>query len=185
MNDNRYNGSNEPIFLNIIVYGLLTILITVLQTTLMPRLTLFGVFPDLVITAVCCVAIYRGENTAAIFGLAAGLVVEAVGSVGVSLAPLFYVFVGYICGRVGANARNNTLFFAYLIALPFVCLSRTALTFINLHIGYWGSIEYGKMFLNILLPEFLYTLLAAFPVFAVVKLFELPIPNKRKRGTMY
>ena len=171
--------------MKIIVYGLLTVLSAVLQTTLMPRLCLFGVFPDIVIAAVCCVGIYDGENSAALFGLFCGLAVTALGSVGVSVEPLVYVLVGYFCGRVGYNARYNRRFLAYLLSMPVVCLIRTLISFINFHIQYFGSIEYGRLFLNILLPEFCYTLIIAVPVFVLVWLFVLPIIKRQDRGDTY
>ena len=185
MNNRSYSTNDAPVFLKIIVYGFLTVLLVVLQTTLMPRLCLFGVFPDIVIVAVCCVGIYSGENTAALFGFISGLAVTALGSVGVSFEPLFYVFVGYFCGRVGVNARNNRRFWAYLISMPAVCLVRAFISFVNFHIEYFGSIEYGRLFLDNLLPEFCYTLIIAVPVFVLVWLFELPIANRQNRGDMY
>ncbi len=185
MNNGRFSGNDAPIVLKIIVYGLLTVLLAVLQTTLMPRLCLFGVFPDIVIAAICCVGIYSGENTAALFGLVSGLAVTALGSVGVSVEPFCYVLVGYFCGRVGVNARYNRRFWAYLISMPAVCLVRMLISFVNFHIEYWGSIQYSRLFLGYLLPEFCYTLIIAVPVFFLVWLFELPIVSRDNRGDMY
>lgn len=184
MNNERYNGNDAPIILKIIVYGLLTVLLSVLQTTLMPRLCLFGVFPDIIIVAVCCVGIYSGENTAALFGLISGLASTALGSVGVSVEPLFYVFVGYFCGKVGVNARYNRRFWAYVISVPFVCFVRVIISFINFQIEYFKSVEYGRLFLTNLLPEFCYTLIIAVPVFVLVWLFELPL-SRFDKGDLY
>ena len=185
MNNGKYSVNDAPVFLKIIIYGILTVLFAVLQTTLMPRLCLFGVFPDVVIVAVCCVGIYDGERSASLFGLVCGLVVAALGSVGISFEPFVYVLVGYFCGRVGVNARYNRRFLAYLVSLPAVCLVRTLISFINFHIQYFGSIEYLRLFSEILLPEFCYTLIIAVPVFVLVWLFELPILTKTSRRDMY
>ena len=76
--------------LDAFVYGVLLILLTVLQTTFIYRFPIHNVIPDLIVGAVCCVGIYHGEKHAALFGLCAGLFTDALGSVGVSLLPLFY-----------------------------------------------------------------------------------------------
>ncbi|MBR5322005.1 MAG: hypothetical protein IKU48_00465 [Clostridia bacterium] len=173
------------IILDIILYGILGALLAVLQTTLMPRLTVFYAVADIIIGAICCIGIYKGENTAALFGLWAGLCVEALGSTDISLLPLFYTLVGYVCGRIGFNARNNARFAAYLVSLPLLCLSRTAFSFVFHLLRYFGSIDFKMLFVYTLLPEFLYTLVICIPVFILVKALELPIYAIRKRGGLY
>ena len=171
--------------LDIVVYGIFAAIMAVLQTTLMPRIPVYGAIADIVIGAVCCIGIYRGENKAGAFGLFAGLCVDALGTTGVSLLPLFYTLVGYVCGRIGANAREGARFSAYLITIPFVCLARTLFSFLNHIINYFGDIDFGILFLYILLPEFVYTLVVCIPVFVIVKFFEIPIIIARKRGGLY
>ncbi len=171
--------------LDIVIYGILAVLLAVLQTTLMPRLSIYYATADIIIGAVCCIGIYRRENTAALFGLFAGLCAEALGSTGLSLLPLFYTIAGYICGRIGCNARENFRFAAYLVCLPLLCFSRTVFSlFIHL-IKYIGSIDVKMLFLYTLLPEFIYTLIVCIPIFILVKLFEIPIYIIRKRGGLY
>ena len=173
------------IILYTIIYGLLGAFLAVLQTTLMPRLSVFYAVADIIIGAVCCVGIYKGENTSAIFGLWAGLCVEALGSTDISLLPLFYTLAGYVCGRIGFNAKKNAHFAAYLVTIPLLCLSRTAFSLIFHLLRYFESIDYKMLFLHTLLPEFIYTLIVCIPVFIVVKAFELPIYILRKRGGLY
>ena len=173
------------IALNVIIYGILGAILAVLQTTLMPRLFVFYAVADIIIGAVCCVGIYKGENTAALFGLWAGLCVEALGSTDISLLPLFYVLTGYVSGRIGFNAKTNARFAAYLVTLPLLCLSRTAFSFLFHLIRYFESIDFKMLFLHTLLPEFIYTLIMCIPVFILVKVFEFPVYIMRKRGGLY
>ncbi len=173
------------ITLNVIIYGILGAFLAVLQTTLMPRLSVFYAVADIIIGAVCCIGIYKGENTAALFGLWAGLCVEALGSTDVSLLPLFYTLEGYVCGRIGFNAKNNARFAAYLVTLPLLCLLRSAFSFIFHLLRYFESIDFKMLFLHTLLPEFIYTLIVCIPVFIIVKAFEIPIYLIRKRGGLY
>ncbi len=173
------------IVLNTVIYGLLGAFLAVIQTTLMPQLTVYYAVADIIIGAICCIGIYKGENTAALFGLWAGLCVEALGSTNISLLPLFYTLVGYVCGRIGFNAKSNARFAAYLVSIPLLCLSRTAFSFIFHIIIYFESIDYTVLFLHTLLPEFIYTLVVCIPVFILVKVFEYPVYIIRKRGGLY
>ena len=170
-------------FLNIAFYSLLAIVLAVLQTTLLPRFQIYEAFPDLMIGAVCCIGIYRGENTAALFGLLAGLIVESTGNAkGLSLLPLFYTLAGYISGRIGFSAKENARFPAYLVSVPFFCLARTALTVLYHVVRYFKSVDVLQLLLYTALPEFFYTLCLCVPVFFFVKLFDIPLNFIRKRG---
>ena len=139
----------------------------------------------MILGALCCIGIYRGENYAAPIGLFAGLCIDGLGSTGVSLLPLFYTLIGYFCGRVGANTRNGKQFAAYLLTFPLFCLARSAVTFVLNIIFYFGSIEWERFLLRTLLAEYVYTLILCIPVLLLVKLFELPTGFFRKKGGSY
>ena len=173
------------IVLDIFSYGILGALLAVLQTTLMPRLSIYYAVADIIIGAICCIGIYKGENTAALFGLWAGLCVEALGSTNISLLPLFYTFAGYVCGKIGFNAKTNARFAAYLVTLPLLCLSRTAFSLFFHLLRYFESIDFEMLFLYTLLPEFIYTLIVCIPVYIFVKIYEYPLYIIRKRGGLY
>lgn len=168
-----------------IVYGALLILLTVLQTTFIYRYPLHNVLPDLMLGAVCCIGIYRGEKHAALFGLFSGLFTDALGSVGVSLLPLFYTLAGYFCGIVGNNARKQKKFFAFLLCIPALCFFREVISFINQTITYFGSINLKQLLLHTILPEYIYNIIACIFVFLLVKLFDIPLNIARKRGGLY
>ena len=173
---------NAGIIFDITFYGILLVLLSVLQTTLMPRLQIHDVIPDIIVGAVCCIGIYRGDRCAAIFGLIAGLCSDALGNIGLSLLPLFYTIVGFFSGNVGENAREKARFAAFLITIPAVCLARTALSFLYQIISYHQTIKLGQLFLHTLLPEFIYTLCICIPTFLLVRLFDIPLNFLRKRG---
>jgi len=168
---------SAAILLKIIIYALLTATIVILQTSLMPRLSVFGVIPDLLVGAVAAVGVYQGKKTGAVFGLISGLTVEALGGYGLSVLPVLYTFIGLICGIVGDNARPESYFAAYLITLPAVCLSRSLVTILHILIKNRFDIVLDALFLKTVIPEYIYTLLTCIPIFIIVKLFELPIRN--------
>lgn len=171
--------------LDILVYGLLAAFLAVLQTTLIPRIGIFNAFPDLVIGAICCIGIYREEEIAALFGLIAGLAVEALGSTGISVLPLFYMLMGYVCGRVGAGTRENAQISAFVITVPFICVARTVFSLLSHILHYLGTVDLMTLLLYTLLPELIYDLIVCIPVYLIVKFFELPVYIARKRGSLY
>lgn len=167
---------------DILNYTLLAVALTVLQTAFLPRFDIGPALPSLTVGAVCCMGIYRNENYGALFGLVLALFVEAVGSTGISLLPIFYTLVGYVSGKVGENAHENARFSAFLLSVPIVALSNTILSFFYHLLSYGTSIDFKYLLLETLLPELIFTSLLAIPAFLLFKLFDLPLYFARKRG---
>lgn len=178
----KFNIGN---ILDIAAYGILAMLFSVLQTTLVPRFQIFDALPDLLIGVICYLGIYRGEKTAGLFGLFAGLCVDGLGNTGVSFLPLFYTIGGYVCGIVGKVARENAKFVAFLISVPAFSLARTSITFLDFLITNWGNLQFQRFFLYTALPEFISTLLICLIVYFIVKLYDSPLNYIRKRGGLY
>ena len=69
-----------------------------LQTTFFTRFRIFNSVPDLILPMVVAVAISENEKWASIFGLVAGIIIDALSGSALVLLPLLYVLVGYIAG---------------------------------------------------------------------------------------
>lgn len=183
MNKNYTSGIG--IIFDVLVYGLFAIILSILQTTLIPRMHIYDATPDILIGAIAFLGIYRGEKTAALFGLLAGLCVDGLGSVGVSFLPLFYCIGGFICGNVGRAAKENARFAAFLVTIPAFCFFRTLITFVKYLIEYTNTLDFAYYGLYIALPEFVSTLCLCIPVFLVTLLFDSPLQYARKKGWLY
>lgn len=68
------------------------------QTTFCRRFTFFGAVPDLMLPFVIAVAAAEGERWGGVFGLIAAFISEALGGVGLTILPIIYMPVGYVCG---------------------------------------------------------------------------------------
>ena len=117
--------------------GVTLFLLCVVQTTVLGRWQLFGAVPDLMLCAVVLLGYCRGREEGALGGIAAGVFVAALGSVGLTVAPVFYLLVGYVCGFF-ARAVYPKRFLPYLFflgaALPFAAvklLIQACLTYPN------------------------------------------------------
>lgn len=90
-----FDGEN---ILKAVVCGVLLVFFSLIQTTLMARVRPFGSIPDLILPLVCAVAITEKEKWGAVFGIIAAFVIESLGGSTVTILPLLYMPVGYLCG---------------------------------------------------------------------------------------
>ncbi len=142
------------------------ILCFLLQSTVMPALSLAGVVPDLLLILVITVAYTRGRVAGMLTGFAAGLLTDVCFNDMVGLCALFYLCIGYAAGYAQKiyEERDYTLpllmmaageflySFAYYVAY-FLLRSRT---------------EFGYYFVHLILPRMVYTVFAAaflYPLF--------------------
>ncbi len=179
---NKRIGFNIGAIVSFLAYTVLAVLFTVLQTTLVCRYQILDAVADIVIGVIVYLGIYRGEKTAALFGLFIGLCIDGLSGVGVSFLPLFYCLCGFVCATIGSNAKDNAKFAAFLVTIPAVCLSRTVITFIDCLLKYGNTVNYKQFLLSTALPEFLSTLILCLPVFLIVKIYETPLNFARRRG---
>ena len=173
------------IFPDILFYGLLGILLVILQTTLVPRFAIYDATPDIIIGAIAFLGIYRDEKVASIFGLVMGLCVDALTTTGLSFLPLFYCILGFVCGYVGKASKNNARFAAFLVTIPWLSLSRVAITFLYNVINYQAKLDYMRYLTHTAIPELVSTLVLCLPVFLITSIFNLPVSHRGKRGGSY
>ena len=131
--------------------SLLVLLVSVMQVSVFSRFSIFGATPDLVICTVLCVSFFVGRYAGAITGIGAGFFIEAMGSVGISLLPLFYFFLGYLAGHY-ARVTHSKRYTAYLLYLLLTVIFRMIITLTYIVITY-ESFRFWEVFVKILLPE--------------------------------
>lgn len=83
--------------------GLYLILLTVVQTTVLPHLRIFGVVPDLGLVAAVALAIRYGPETGAVFGFFAGLATDAFLQTPLGLAAFSFGMTAYLVGVLQAR----------------------------------------------------------------------------------
>ena len=142
--------------------------VIVLQTTLFARIRVFGAVPDLAYATLILIAYFCGREVGAVTGIAAGFAVDALGSVGISLLPVMYLFCGYVCGHF-TRAVQPKRFTAFLTVLGAAIPVRTVITFIYICINY-NTIHILELTVHNLLPEAAGTLLAALVLYYPVKM---------------
>jgi rod shape-determining protein MreD len=80
--------------------GLLLVLLTVLQTSVMPHLRVAGVVPDLGLVAAVALAVRYGPELGASFGFAAGLATDLFLQTPLGLAAFAFGFTAFLVGML-------------------------------------------------------------------------------------
>ena len=83
-----------------LVYGLIYTIMAVLQATVAPYVTLFGVHPNLLPMAATIVAVLEGGVPGAMFGLFAGIVCDALYPTFEVIHTIFFFLSGFAIGQL-------------------------------------------------------------------------------------
>ena len=157
-----FNIEKEWVF-RVLIVAFLTVFFAITETTFAARFPLFGETPDLMLGLVIAVAMTEGERFGAVTGLCAGLLIDALGSVGgVSLMPLLYVPIGYAVGVLTENYFTGRWLVRALYTLA-AGIPRALLTVIVLRGSDTVAAEMAgwQMFSGVVLPGYFSTAVAA------------------------
>jgi rod shape-determining protein MreD len=80
-----------------------------LQTTVLPRLTLFGAAPDLVLLVTISMGLLEGPIAGAAVGAAGGLLEDLLLTAITGLTALTYLLVGYAVGKVRPYVQSTSV----------------------------------------------------------------------------
>lgn len=170
--------SNRQLFLRrMAVFAPVIFLLAVTQCSFFSQLKFLPAVPDLMIGTVVAIAMLDSQKSAAVCGIAAGFIVDAIGASGLSLSPLFYMLCGALCGVISRKMLPS--FLSWTVNLAIFCVAKSLLTLANLFY-ILGNISFISTLKNILLPEMLCTFIICLPVFFIVKLCMIPIDSKRR-----
>ncbi|MBQ9759775.1 MAG: rod shape-determining protein MreD [Clostridia bacterium] len=140
-----------------VIIGTTLFLLAIIQTSVMGRIKPFGVTPDLIITAVLTVTLICGYHAGSITGIAAGFIIDALASTGISLLPLIYFIMAYLIGYY-VKVLNAHGYLSYLICFAIALGVRFLTTFAYTLLTY-REIDFSSFLLSLALPELLGTLL--------------------------
>lgn len=129
--------------------------ISLLQTSFLTALDLFGAVPDLVLIATCGVAFYLGVVDGALFGLIGGILLDALGSAGAMLSPVLYVAVAVLFGALAKKFLDGTFPYWCLYSVAF-CTAKALYS--SVYIMASGG-RLGASLVTSVLPEWIGTLL--------------------------
>jgi rod shape-determining protein MreD len=171
------SGQKRMLLRRLIVYGIAIFFIGVLQCSFFSRLSPFGATPDLILCTVCAIALLDSKKSAAICSIAAGYFIDALGATSPSFSALFYLVAATLAIIIGEKLIPRLLSFLILM-LPLLAL-RGIGTYFNIWIAI-RRLPPPSVFLSIILPELISTLVLCIPIYFLIKLCMLPIGARNK-----
>jgi rod shape-determining protein MreD len=91
----------------LLALAVVLVVAVLVQSTVLARLRLVGVRPDLLVLAVVSVAVATDPTTGAVFGFVAGLVADLLFDLPVGVSALVYTAVGFAVGTVRVYVTSH------------------------------------------------------------------------------
>jgi rod shape-determining protein MreD len=91
----------------LLALAVVLVVAVLVQSTVLTRLRLAGVRPDLLVLAVVSVAVATDPTTGAVFGFVAGLVADLLFDLPVGVSALVYTAVGFAVGTVRVYVTSH------------------------------------------------------------------------------
>jgi rod shape-determining protein MreD len=91
----------------LLALAVVLVVAVLIQSTVLARLRLAGVRPDLLVLAVVSVAVATDPTTGAVFGFVAGLVADLLFDLPVGVSALVYTAVGFAVGTVRVYVTSH------------------------------------------------------------------------------
>jgi rod shape-determining protein MreD len=127
----------------------LLVLVAILQATIVPHITFWGVFPDLPVVVVACWGMLRGAREGLIWGFVAGVAVDLLSGAPFGAATLGLMLAGTLSG-LGAAAVSRA--FALLpMMTTFLVTIVYDVVFLAIIQGTGGHVPWPDMLLQIVL----------------------------------
>lgn len=160
---------------------LMIILYYLLQTTFFKHIRLAGVVPNLLIIITVSCGYMRDSKDGLMAGLLCGLLSDFVFGSVIGLHALIYMFIGYIAGYIHSTFEKNDL----IMPLLFIGAGDLlyGLFYYIFEFLLRGRLNFLYYLVHIILPEAVYTMLAAILFFKLFTWIDrLVVPNDTKEA---
>ena len=142
------------------------ILNLILQSTVLGYIEIIGIKPNTAILIVVSYAILRGDMEGAAAGFTAGLLQDCFFGEIIGMNALFYMLVGYMCGKPFKDFFHENIFFPLLLGFISILSYGFITYFTNFLLR--GKLDFFYYFSRIILPETVYTVALTAPVYRMV-----------------
>lgn len=151
-----------------------------LQSTVFPNLAFGGIIPNLMIIVTASYGFMRGRKSGLLVGFFSGLIMDIFFSSVLGFYALIYMYIGYL------NGVFKKMFFPEDIKLPIALIVGSdflyniviyVLTFLLK-----GRFQFSYYFLNIIIPEMVYTIIVTCILYPLLLLVENLLERREKEG---
>ena len=149
----------------------------VLQTTVFPMLKISSIIPNILIILVSCSGFMQGDREGMFVGFACGFLLDICSFDIFGFYTILYMLIGYL------NGLLHNFFYLKDLKIPAIMIISSDLvcclfTYFFLFL-LRSRFEFGFYFLNIILPEVVYTLLISVIIYPLLWVIEAYVFKKK------
>ena len=166
--------------LTVIVSTFFIFICFLLQSTIFHNLSLGGIIPNLMIILTASYGFMRGRKSGLLIGFFSGLLMDIFFSDVLGFNALLYMYIGYL------NGVFKKMFYPEDIKLPIALIvgSDFLYNILIYLISFFlcGRFQFIYYFLNIIVPEMVYTIIATCILYPLLLLSERLLERNNKEG---
>ncbi len=152
----------------------------ILQSTVFRSLAIQGIVPNLLIILTACSGFMQGERYGVFTGFVCGLLIDIFFFDIIGFYALLYMYIGYM------NGLFHNIFYPDDVKLPLIMITVSDLLysfFVYVLLFLLRSrFDFGYYFLNIILPELVYTIFVAVIFYPLLLLLSWIFKRAEKRN---
>ena len=166
--------------LSVLVCIFFVIICFLLQCTIFPSLNLGGIIPNLMIIVTASYGFMRGRKSGLLTGFFSGLLMDIFFGSSLGFYALVYMYIGYL------NGVFRKMFYPEDIKLPIALIVCSDFIYnIVIYILTFflkGRFQFSYYFLNIIVPEMVYTIIVTCAFYPLLLFVESRLERKEKEG---
>ncbi len=163
-----------------IVTAIIIIVCFVLQSTVFRSIAFAGIVPNLLIVVTSAYGFMRGSRAGLVIGFICGLLIDIFFGEAIGLYAMIYMYIGYL------NGKFNGIFYPEDIKLPMGLILVSDLVFglfsYTLLFMMRGRFVFKFYFVNVILPEIVYTILITMLLYPVILWVNNRLEKREKRS---
>lgn len=163
-----------------IISAILILICFILQCTVFRAIAFGGIVPNLLIILTASFGFMRGERTGILTGFFCGILCDTFFGEVLGLYALIFMYIGFV------NGKFSRIFYPEDLILPasLIMASDFVYNFSCYVILFLlrGKLNFGYYFMNVILPEIVYTALVTIVLYPLVLLINNRLELKEKRS---
>ena len=166
--------------LSVFVSALFVIICFLLQCTVFDSLSFGGIIPNLMIVVTASYGFMRGRKSGLLVGFFSGFLMDIFFGNVLGFYALIYMYIGYLNGifRKMFYPEDIKLPIALIVGSDFIC------NFVIYVLTFFlrGRFQFVYYFLNIIIPEMVYTIIVTCVLYPLLLLVESRLEWREKEG---
>ena len=143
------------------VLAIIIIVTYLLQITIIPELTVFGINPNLILIVVCSIAFLFGSTSGGVVGFCCGMLIDLYYGRNIGLNALLYLYIGIVLGSFNKRIFKDN-YLVILVFMIFTTFIYEMITYVYIVMTYSQSINILSFLSNVISLILINTILSFF-----------------------